>query len=520
MKTIQWLATLLLALILSACASSDLQKMDSTLAAPEYANIPAAQPAQPAAQVDPYAKINQGVFSLSLKNVEIHQALAILSKKSPISIVAESGVSGRVTVNIKDKPLGDLLAVMLRPLNYSARVEDGVIVVGPSRPITRSFVLNYVKGKRDSTSTTNASISTSSGSGSDSSTSGRASTSGGGGQGNVSVTTTGSNDFWAETIKGVEAIVNGPLKKGETATGSRIITNQLAGVIQVTAPAATMETVSAFLADIELEVKRQVLIQAHIAEIELNDRFSMGIDWKAFLDSAHKYSVAQNLAPTPLSNAFVLNINTSDFTLLLDAFKEQGDVKMLSSPKISTLNNQKAVIKLTTKEVTWVQSVLRGNGTSTTDIVINTPQIDEVGLFLDVTPNIAASNNITMQVHPSITEVKSESKSPDGTSSKPVITVREIDVMVDVMSGQTMVIGGLISDKFTSVRRGVPILGDIPYLGWLFSNITQQKKKTELVIFLTPYVLNSDAIDQIRKTHEERIWGSTGINRAVESALE
>ncbi len=513
MKNIQWLLTLLLALVLSGCMTPDMLRVSNTLAAPEFSAAPAPpQPAPDRKADSTLRQINQGNFSLALIDVDLKQALAILSKDSPVPIIAEPGATGRVTVNIRNKPLGDLLVTMLRPLGYTATIEDGVIVVGPPRLVTRSFVINYLKDKRVSNSVTNASISAGSG--------GSGEGGGGGAQGNVSVTTSGSTDFWAETIKGLEAIVYGVGKKDGEGSGSRIVTNQLAGVIHVTAPTDTMDVVSAFLDSIEEEVKRQVLIQAHIVEVDLNDKFSLGINWNAFLQSANKsVSLKQVAHSSSLANSFVLDIKTPDFDLLLDALKEQGDVNMLSSPKISTLNNQKAVIKLTTKEVTWVQSTIRDSDGKITE-VINTPQIDEVGLFLDVTPNIASTGSITMQVHPSITEVKRVSESPDTFSSKPVITVREVDTMVDVLSGQTMVIGGLISDKFSTTKRGIPLLGDIPYLGWLFSNFVQEKRKTELVIFLTPYVLNSNVIEDIRKEHENRLWGREGINRLVQNAQQ
>ncbi|OGR32865.1 MAG: hypothetical protein A2091_09930 [Desulfuromonadales bacterium GWD2_61_12] len=526
--TMQRVFTPLMILVLSGCMAAEMPQVSNTLALPTPpsaatdASLAGVVPAETETSRAP-SKIDQGKFSLVLKNVELKQALAILSKDSPVPIVAEPGVTGRVTVNILDKPLGDLLYTLLRPLGYTATIEDGMIVVGPSRPITRTFVLNYLKDKRVSSSITKASISTGSGSGSDAGSS--SSSSSGSSQGNVSVTTSGSNDCWSETLKGLDSIVYGQGKKDGGTTGNIIVTNQLSGVIQVTAPPETLERVSVFLANVEREVKRQVLIQAHIVEIELKDEFSLGIDWKAFLDSAHKSSIAQHLglSSAPFSNVFVIDINSSgpDFNVLLDTFKEQGDVNMLSSPKISTLNNQKAVFKRTTNEVSWVQSVLRGSTGGPADLVINTAQIDEVGLFLDVTPNVAASGSITMQVHPSITEVKPQpSFSPDGNSSKPVITVREIDTIVDVQSGQTMVIGGLISDTSSSVKRGIPFLGDIPVVGWLFSNYNQKKGKTELVIFLTPYILNTSAIDDIRKEHESRLWGPEGINRFVKSALK
>jgi type II secretory pathway component GspD/PulD (secretin) len=131
--------------------------------------------------------------------------------------------------------------------------------------------------------------------------------------------------------------------------------------------------------------------------------------------------------------------------------------------------------------------------------------VDEVGIFLDVTPQIGQDGSITMQIHPSVSEIKEISTSPDKTSTKPVINVREIDTMVDARTGETIVIAGLITDKLTESKRSVPFLGDIPYLGALFSYNSQDRSKSELVIMMTPYILNAKNIDEIRAEHEKRL---------------
>jgi len=207
------------------------------------------------------------------------------------------------------------------------------------------------------------------------------------------------------------------------------------------------------------------------------------------------------------TSMFKFNAAGKDFGVFLDALKDQGNINMLSSPKISALNNQKAVIKLTTKQVSWIktQTTIAAGGLQS-DITYQ-PQIDEVGIFLDVTPQIASDGKITMQIHPSVSEVRDFS-SPNNNpelGSKPVINVREIDTMVEAMSGETIVIAGLISDRLNETKRSIPLLGDIPYLGMLFSFNKQERTKSELVIMMTPYVLNAKKVDEIRAEHEKRI---------------
>ncbi len=407
-------------------------------------------------------------------DMDIREAVAALSSLSDVPIVAEPEVTGTVNLVVENKTLSTILQTMVRPLGYSVYVEHGMIVVAKPRMVTRSFSLNYLRDKRSSSSMTNASISSAGGS------STASSDSGGGSEGNVSVTTSGSSDYWKALLENLNALVFGGEKNQGSGSGKKIVVNDMAGIVYVTDTEENMELVSAFISDVSRELKRQVLIQAHIVEIDLDDEFSLGIDWTNVFHSSH-VTVAQELRPTPLSKVFSVDIDTGDFSLMLDAFKEQGHVNMLSSPKISTMNNQKAIIKLTTKEVTWINQTIT-NTTGETLSTSTSPQIDEVGLFLDVTPNISADGVITMHVHPSISDIESVSVSPDGLSNKPVINVREIDTIVDIQSGQTVVIAGLIADRTREVKRSVPLLGDIPYLGLAFSNFHQEQNNSRLLL--------------------------------------
>jgi MSHA biogenesis protein MshL len=507
---------------LAGCATPELAKVPDTMALGNYSS-PVKAVAASAVPTDrkgaAYLEVNKGKkYSLTLKETDIRDVLILLSKDSPLPIVAEGDVSGKVSIILENKRLGDVLYAVLRPLGYTATIENGVIVVSKPKLVTRTFRINYLKDKRTSTSSTNASISatgstglsTADSSGTTSSSS-RQSSSSGGASGNVNITTTGTSDFWDEIVKGLEVIVFGGEggKKDSKAgaksdpLGRKLVVNEMAGLIYVTDSSDNMGNISSFLADVESAVKRQVLIQAHIVEVNLKDSFSLGLDWKVILDKATNWTVSQALTPVPATNVFKMSANGDNFALLLDAMKEQGHLNMLSSPKISTMNNQRAVIKLTTKEVSWVTSTLFNDLGNPVQVLTN-PQIDEVGIFLDVTPNIDENGVITMQIHPSISEITGTSVSPDKSSSKPIIDVREIDTMVDVRSGQTIVIAGLIVDKLQKTKRSVPLLGDIPYLGAMFSFIKQERSKSELVILLTPFALDMKTIEDILKAHEKR----------------
>jgi MSHA type pilus biogenesis protein MshL len=529
---------------LTGCVNPSMSTFKGSKTFPAY--TPPLQPPQAVAAAkdpDAYRTSDPGrSYSLTLKNADLHDVLMLLSKESGTSIVAERGLKGIVQVEAKNKKLGELLYTILKPLGYTASVENGVILVGRPKLTTRTFRINYLKDTRNSSS--NMSVSGFNA----------------GGSGSVSVSTTGKSDFWGAVETSLEMLVFGTTGKGKrdgggylvgeaekkfvpTSTSAatekkgalqeiddpmlssaqlndnqlkQLVVNEIAGIIQITDFPENLDKIAAFLSDIEEGSKRQVLIQAHIMEVSLKDSFSMGIDWKTIIDKSSNFSLKQTLIPsstntaTASSSVFKVSAVGDSFGVMLDAMKEQGNVNMLSSPKITALNNQKAVIKLTTKEVSWVSTKTTSNTANSTDTFTTTPQIDEVGIFLDVTPQIGPDGSIIMQIHPSVSEIREVSTSPDKTSTKPVIDVREIDTMVDAKAGETVVIAGLISDKLLESKRSVPLLGDIPYLGALFSYSNQTRAKTELVIMMTPYFLNARSFEELRKEHEARMQNIGG----------
>lgn len=543
----QFLAVLAIPLGIAGCVNPTAQKLKDTQALPSYtAPTPTQRPAPSPKDPDAYRYSDPGrAYSLTLKNADLRDVLMLLSKESGVAIVAERGLRGTVQIEAKNRKLGELLYTILKPLGYTASIENGMILVGRPKLTTRTFRMNYLKDTRNSSSNMNVSGFTT------------------GGSGSVSVSTAGKSDFWGAIETSLELFVFGTSGKGKRVGGGytvgeaekkpagesssggsgvsdkkaaviesddpmlsstqlnenqlkQLVVNEMAGIIQVTDFPENLDKIASFLADVEEGSKRQVLIQAHIMEVNLSDSYAMGIDWKTIINKSSNFSIAQTIVPStggtsPGSNVFKISAVGDSFGVMLDAMKEQGNVNMLSSPKISALNNQKAVIKLTTKEVSWVSTKTTNNtGSGTNDTFTTTPQVDEIGIFLDVTPQIGPDGSIIMQIHPSVSEIKEISTSPDKTSTKPVIDVREIDTMVDAKAGETIVIAGLISDKLLEARRGVPLLGDIPYLGALFSYNKQTRTKAELVIMMTPYFLNAKSIDEIRREHEKRMQNIGG----------
>ncbi|MHB8883123.1 MAG: type II secretion system protein GspD [Thermodesulfovibrionales bacterium] len=288
--------------------------------------------------------------------------------------------------------------------------------------------------------------------------------------------------------------------------GKKLILNEQSGMVYVKDYSDNMNKIEAFLEDIQNSVRRQVMIQAHFIEVTLNDTYALGVDWKGFeFMDGNVISVSQKLIPLAAEQFFQVNLTNNKFNAILDAMKQQGTLNILSSPRISAINNQKALVKLTSRQVSWLTKTTVIPGTSNITETTNTPQVDEVGIFLDVTPQIDEEDMVTLYIHPSISEITEISVSPDKRSNMPVISTREVDTIVNARTGQTVVIAGLIKDRISETKRSVPLLGDIPYVGKLFSQVSQEKTKTELVILLTPYILNRQHVSEMSRESEERL---------------
>ncbi|MBI5848002.1 MAG: secretin N-terminal domain-containing protein [Nitrospirae bacterium] len=514
-----------LTFIIMGCATPRMTEVPETMALKQPPQIPApsVRPEPPKAEELPPAK-DRSKFSLSVRDADVRDVFLLLSKDSGINIIADKDVTGKVSIDFTNLELNSALYAITRQLGFTFRMDKGFIRI--TKPIleTKTFRVNYITGKRTSTSTMNAAIST--GNNNTSGTSGgtniniSSGTSGSGTtasssttQGTVTVTTSGTSDFWKEIRRGLEVLVFGDTKgagdseggfsRGDDKTGKKLIISEIAGIVLITDYSDSMERVADFIADVEQSARKQVMIQAHIIEVALKDDYKFGLDWTA-MDNFDGLNVKIGQKLSTESGVFTVDLKNNKISSFLDAMKEQGQVNVLSSPKVSTMNNQRAVIKLTTKEVSWVTNSFTSGTTGEIVVSNTTPQIDEIGLFLDVTPQIDDEGIITMQIHPSISEKLKDLTSPDGKNTKPLINTREADTMIKTRNGQTIVIAGLITDKINDTARRVPLLSDIPLFGAAFKQVVQEKNKSELVILLTPYILTDQSIADIRKEHEER----------------
>jgi MSHA type pilus biogenesis protein MshL len=357
-------------------------------------------------------------------------------------------------------------------------------------------------------------------------------------------------DLWKELHKGLEAIIFGSLgeheKEGapeaakETWTrvdqkGKKLIINRSAGLIWVTDFPHNLNKVASFLERIEGTSQRQVTIQAKIMEVRLSDEYKTGINWKVIQGLPRSVNLAWGLtdqagttafpggstgflsgattatgtavgtiaapgtfAVNPLGGIFAIGPGGSEVLLsdIMTAISEQGELKVLSSPTISTLNNQKAIIRVGNQDVYFVTGAVSTLGTVTQTSL---PVTIDIGIILDVTPQIAEDGTITMNIHPSITEKTGEKPAPDGKTSFPLLSVRETDTTVRIRDNQTIIIAGLMQERTQKTYIGVPGLKSIPLLGALFRYKAETKTNVELVITITPTIQVGKPLEDLTK---------------------
>jgi MSHA biogenesis protein MshL len=338
------------------------------------------------------------------------------------------------------------------------------------------------------------------------------------------VTTKSRTNFWETLEESLRLLI------GEE-DGRKVIADPMSGTVLVRAMPRELLDVDNYLQSLQTSVNRQVIIEAKILEVRLNDQFQAGINWTSLIDlqgssreiAAGVFGTGLALPQNNIVNAdsdalgsvFALNAHIGDFDALLELLKNQGDVQVLSSPRVSTVNNQKAIIKVGTDEyfVTDLDvqtDVATGVSNQSADVTL-TPFFS--GVALDVTPQIDEQDHITLHVHPAISEVKQDNKEVSVSTQTEfnlplaMSTIRESDTIIRATNGQVVVIGGLMQDLIQDNLSSTPFLGDLPLIGYMFRQTRKVATKTELVILLRPYVVTgqqawTDDLDRTTRSFE------------------
>jgi len=284
------------------------------------------------------------------------------------------------------------------------------------------------------------------------------------------------------------------------ADGRCLVVNPMASLVQVTAEWDRVQRVERLLDRLKEALQRQVAVEVRIMEVTLDESTQSGVNWQTYLDGEVQFGQDAVGEPTFMPDGFVQMVaDTKHLYGVVQALTSTGNLQMVSTPRVTTLNNQKAIVRIVREDVYFlatVQPALVSNGVATEPVISYTPQTVPVGVVLDVTPQIGADRVVTLNVHPTISDVVAVAKSPN-LDTAPVLSVRELDTVGTVADGQTMLIAGLISERERRVRSGVPMLKDVPVLGFLFGRTSSEKYKVELVMMLTPTVLDAALVAQV-----------------------
>lgn len=446
-------------------------------------------------------------YTVVVNQVPVRELLFSMARDADINLDIDNDISGKITMNAIDQTLPKILERIESQAAIVYILEDGTLKVRADKPYLHVYNIDYLNISR--TSSGEVSVSTeigatssgvqdsSSGSNSDSSNNKASST----------IENESVNEFWSTITKNISSIIDqqaDAVKGG----GNNIIVNRESGIIAIRTTGKKHKIVKNFIDKVVGSAQRQVLIEATIAEVQLSDFYQAGIDWSLVggTTSGEQSVVGGNLGATPffqLASAGTLNGNPLNITL--KALETFGDVKVLSSPKVMTLNNQTAILKVVDNEVYFnidvnvVPGNTNSNSITTVDTTVNTVP---VGIVMAVTPFIGEGDNVTLNVRPTISRIIDFVEDPNPlladsgvTSQIPVIQVREIETMLKVNDSETAVIGGLMQDQINKEDRGIPLLSSIPWLGALFSYTEEKYVKSELVIFIRPVVIKHASLD-------------------------
>ena len=458
------------------------------------------------------------LYSLRVREGQLQDVLLALAQDSGENLVVDPEVAGTVTVNLNRVTLEQALDALLTQLGYSYRREGRLIRISKPMLETRIFAVNYVSTNRKGDKT----IVATHGSGA------------GGEQISASETRIAGKDetdFWAEIQEGLTAIIfseerptavlrarqAGVVSSMSSKDGKKLVISRMTGIIQVRDFPDKLREASRFLEQMEATIQRQVFIEARFLEVTLRKEFQTGVRWDNIQNELlnldlTELSLSWNLFGGGTSSSATgallvagapLAASGAEFVLsdLVEALETQGKVKALASPKVATLNNQTAIVKVARQDVYFTSEISQGDVSTLQSF---TPNTIDVGVILDVTPQIGPDGTITMNIHPSITAEFDRVAAPDGTEF-PLLRIRETDTVVKVRDGQTIIIAGLIQETDQRERIGLPCLTNLPTLQYLFGYRTEKTEKTELVILITPTVLTGKRIEEIKSEDLRRL---------------
>ncbi|WP_429123320.1 pilus (MSHA type) biogenesis protein MshL [Aeromonas allosaccharophila] len=460
---------------------------------------------------------------IAAHDVEAVEFFGSLFKGSRYSVAVHPGVAGLVSVELKDVTLPEVLAVVGDMYGFDVQRKGNVFHIYPAGLRTETIPVNYLMMSRrglsrtsvstggvtanDSNNDSNGSFDNSSSNNSTSNSSG--SNSSGDSSNGTRIETDTNSDYWTDLRDSLQTLIG-------SGDGRAVITSPQAGLVTIRAYPKELKAVREFLSQSESHLKRQVVLEARIIEVALNEGYEQGVDWSGLSASwdgnkgitgggsadTSQLPTTPNQIFSALGGGAGFKISDGNFNVAVNLLKTQGDVNTLSSPRVTATNNQKAVIKVGTDEY-FVTNASTTTVTSTgTAEPIVTPNVELTpffsGIALDVTPQIDEEGRVLLHIHPSVIDTEEQKKIINVGTAKPLelplakSSIRESDTVVQANNGDIIVIGGLMKTDKQEIVSKVPLLGDIPWVGEAFTNRRESTKKVELVIMLKPTVVEKD----------------------------
>ena len=466
---------------------------------------------------------------IAAHDVDAVEFFGSLFKGSRYSVAVHPGVAGVISVELKDVTLQEALATVGDMYGFDVQRKGNVFHVYPAGLRTETIPVNYLMMARRGLSRT--SVSTGGVTANDNNNgnnnnfdNGLNNSGNNNNQGNTAngdnntnsngtrIETDSNNDYWTDLRDALQTLIG-------TGEGRAVITSPQAGLVTVRAYPKELKAVREFLDQSGEHLKRQVVLEARILEVSLNEGYEQGVDWSglsASWDGGKGITGGGSLMDSPIASTpnqifralgggAGFTISDGNFNVAVSLLKTQGDVNTLSSPRVTATNNQKAVIKVGTDEY-FVTNASTTTTTSGTSAPIVTPNVELTpffsGIALDVTPQIDEQGKVLLHIHPSVIDTEEQSKTINVGTADPLVlplaksSIRESDTVVQANNGDIVVIGGLMKTDKQEIVSKVPLLGDIPWVGEAFTNRRESNRKVELVIMLKPTVVEKDTWQQ------------------------
>lgn len=471
-------------------------------------------------------------FTVVVNEVPVKELLFALARDAAINIDISPALNGVVTLNAVDQTLPQILERVARQISLRYEFAGNNLLIQPDLPFFRTYRVDYLNITRDTSSaiTIATQIATTGGGFAAAGDSGATAGNSGGNNSTTDVQSKSANHFWETLIRNITTMLNNDntgmaADTGTIAGSATVIPIPEAGMLTVKATARQHDQVRQYLDDLMISINRQVLIQATIVEVDLNEEYQAGIDW-SFLNQATGLSLVSATLPGAAVPAalslFQFIYNTPDQTaadvlkITVNLLDEFGQARVLSSPQMMVLNNQTAVLKVVDNEVFFtVEAKTTQNQTNSLTSVATAVHTVPVGIVMPITPQINANGTVILNIRPTISRVVNRVEdpnptlrfAPDGTpldhpiiSAIPEIRVREMESVLRMHHGQIAVLGGLMQDAEENNIGSVPGATSLPLLGEAFQSRSIVSAKTELVIFLRPIIVhNADVNDDLRQ---------------------